>query len=109
MESLKGKGISDSSSTLSNFLCVAKNLEKKKPFVPRDKNDQIYTTALYIHRYILWFSYAFRVCSKSVSAIRYIRPVTVVGAAITHKMFDAVTKPLSATDGPVKFFLGPCG
>ena len=33
-----------------------------RKLVPRDKNDQISTTSLYIHSYILWFSYAFRVC-----------------------------------------------
>ena len=54
--SLKGKVISNSSFTLTN-LCVARNLEKKKPFVPRDKNDQTCNTALYIHGYILWFRY----------------------------------------------------
>ena len=27
----------------------------------------------------------------------------------THKMFDAGTKHLSATDGQLKVFLGPCG
>ena len=92
---------------LSNFLCVARNLEKKT-FVPRDKNDQICTTALYKHGYILWVSYAFKVCSKSVPEIRYIWPVIVVGAVITHKMFDAGTKHLSAIDGQLKVFLGPC-
>ena len=56
--------------------------------------------------YILWFSYAFKVCSKSVSEIRYIRPVIVVRAVMTHKMFDTWTKHLSATDGLLK---GPCG
>ena len=30
LESLKGKVISNSSFTLSNFLCVARNLEKQK-------------------------------------------------------------------------------
>ena len=94
---------------LSNFLCVARNLEKKTPFVPRDKNDQICTTTLYIHDYILWFSYAFKVCSKSVSEIRYIHPVIVVGAVIMHKMFDTGTKLLSATDDQLNVFLGPCG
>ena len=34
-----------------------------------------------------------------ISEIRYIRPVIVVGAVIMHKMFDAGTKHLSATDG----------
>ena len=92
---------------LSNFLCVARNLEKKT-FVPRDKNDQICTTALYKHGYILWVSYAFKVCSKSVPEIRYIWPVIVVGAVITHKMFDAGIKHLSAIDGQLKVFLGPC-
>ena len=37
------------------------------------------------------------------------RPVIVVGAAITHKMFDAGTKHLSATDGQLKVFLSPYG
>ena len=46
---------------------------------------------LYMHGYILWF------------------PVTVVGAVITHKMFDAGTKRLSVTDDWLKVFLGPCG
>ena len=64
---------------------------------------------IYIHGYILWFSYAFKVCSKSVSEIQYIRPVIVVGAVITHKMFDAGIKHLSATDGQMKVFLGPWG
>ena len=36
-------------------------------------------------------------------------PVAVAGAVITHKMFDAGTKHLSATDGQLKVFLGPCG
>ena len=103
MESLKGKTISNSSFMLSNFFSVARNLERKKTFVPRNKNDQICTTALYIHSYILWFSYAFKVCSKSVSEIQYIRPVIFVGAAITDKIFDAGTKYLSATDGLLKF------
>ena len=31
------------------------------------------------------------------------------GAVIMHKMFDAGTKHLSATDGQLKVFLGPCG
>ena len=83
MESLKGKVISNFSFTLSNFLCVARNLEKNKPFIPRDKNDQICTTALYIHSYILWFLSAFNN-----------HPVLVVGAMIMHKMFDAGTKHL---------------
>ena len=74
LESLKGKVISNSSFTLSNFLCVARNLGKKnEPFVPRDKNDQI------------------------------------IGAVIIHQKFDARTKHLSATDGQLKVFLGPCG
>ena len=72
--------------------------EKNKPFVPRDKNDQICTTALYIHGYILGFSYAFKVCSKSVSEIWCTDLVIVVGAVITYKMYDAGTKHLSATD-----------
>ena len=76
-------------------MCSQKIRKKTaKIFVPRDKKDQICTTALYIHGYILWFSYAFKVCSKSVSEIRYIRPVIVVGAVITHKTFDAGTKHL---------------
>ena len=71
---------------LSNLLCVARNLEKQnKPFVPRDKNNQICATALYIYGYILWFSYAFKVCSKSESEIWYICPVIVVAAVIMHK------------------------
>ena len=110
MESLKSKVISNSSFTLGSFLCVARNLERKnKPFVPQDKNDQTCTTSLYIHSYILWFAYAFKVCSKSVSEIRYIHPMIVVGAMITHKMFDAGIKHLPATDGQLKVFLGPCG
>ena len=68
MESLKGKVSSNSSFTLSN-LCVARNLEKNKQFVPRGKNDQICTTPLYIHCYILWRSFAFKVCSKSAPEI----------------------------------------
>ena len=58
---------------------------------------------------ILWFSYAFKICSKSVSEIGYIYPVIVDGAVIMHKMFDAGTKHLSATDDQLKVFLGPCG
>ena len=90
-------------------MCSHKFRKKSKKFVPRDKNDQICTTALYIHGYILWFSYAFKVCSKSVFEIWYIHPVIVVGAVITHKMFDTGTKHLLATDGQLKVFLGPCG
>ena len=66
-------------------MCSHKFRSKNKPFVPRDKNDQICTTALYIHGYILWFLYTFKVCSKLVSEIWHIHPVTVVGAVITHK------------------------
>ena len=65
--------------------------------------------ALYIHSYILWFSHDFKDCSKPVSEIRYIHPVVAVGAVITHKMFDAGTKHLLATDGQLKVFLGACG
>ena len=90
-------------------MCSQKFRKKKKTFVPRDKNDQICTTALYIHGYILWFSYTFKVCSKSVSEIRYICLVIAVGAVIMHKMFDAGTKHLSPTDDQLKVFLGPCG
>ena len=89
-------------------MCSQK-FKKKNPFLPRDKNDQICTTALHIHDYNLWFSYAFRVCSKSMSEIWYNHPLIVVGAVITHKMFDTWTKHLSATDGQLKVFLGPCG
>ena len=71
---------------------------KKTKFVPKDKNDQICTTALYIHSYILWFLSAFNN-----------HPVLVVGAMIMHKMFDAGTKHLSATGGLLKVFLGPYG
>ena len=60
-------------------------------------------TASYIHSYILWFSYAFKVCSKSGSEIRYICPMIVVGAVITHKMFNTGTKHLSAKDGQLSF------
>ena len=95
MENLNGKVISVSRFTLSNFLCV---VFKHLPFVPRDKNDQICTTALYIHSYILWFLSAFNN-----------HPVLVVGAMIMHKMFDAGTKHLSATGGLLKVFLGPYG
>ena len=90
-------------------MCSHKFRKKSKQFVPRDKNDQICTTALYIHGYILWFSYAFKVCSKSVFEIWYIHPAIVVGAVIMHKMFDTGTKHLLATDGQLKVFLGPCG
>ena len=91
-------------------LCVARNFEKNnKTFVPRDENNQVWATALYIHGYILWFPYPFKVCLKSVSEIWYIRPVIVVGAVIMHKMFETLTKHLSATDGQLKVFQGPCG
>ena len=43
-----------------------------------------------------------------MSEIWYIHPVIVVGVVITHKMFDAGTKHLSATDGHLNVFLGPC-
>ena len=33
----------------------------------------------------------------------------VVGAVIMHNMFETETKHLSATDGQLKVFLGPCG
>ena len=62
--------------------------KKKKAFVPRDKNDQISTRVLYIHGYILWFSYALKVCSKSVSEIWYICPVIVVGVVIFYLFID---------------------
>ena len=62
-----------------------------------------------MHGYILCFSYAFKVCSKSVSEILYIHPVIVDRAVITHEMFDARTKHLSATDGQLKIFLSPSG
>ena len=88
-------------------MCSQKIRKKNKLFVPRDKNDQICTTALYISGYILWFSYAFKVFSKSVSKIPYTRPVVVVGAVVMHKMFTAGTKHLSATDSQLKVFLGP--
>ena len=58
---------------------------------------------------MLWFSYAFKFCSKSLPEIQYIRPVVVVGVVITHKMFGTGTKYLSATDGQLKVFLGLCG
>ena len=61
------------------------------------------------HGYILWFSYAFKVCLKSMSEMSYISPVIVVGAVITHKIFDPGTKHLWAIDGQLKVFLGPCG
>ena len=77
LENLKGKVISNSSFMLSKFLCVARNLLKKQTFVPKDKNDQICTTALYIHSYILWLLSAFNN-----------PPVLVVGAMIMHKMFE---------------------
>ena len=63
-----------------------------------------YVLQLYINGYILWFSYAFKVCSKSVSEIRYIPPVIVVGGVMTHKIFDAGKKYLSTTDGHLKRF-----
>ena len=105
LENLKGKVISNPSFTLSNFLCVATNLEKtNKPFVPRDKNDQICPTALYVHGYILWFSYAFKVCSKSMSEIRYILLVVVVRAAITHKMLERWDKTFISNTWPAESF-----
>ena len=53
---------------------------------------EITTITSYTCGYILWFSDAFSFCSKSVSKIAYIGPVIVVGAVITHKMFDGGTK-----------------
>ena len=103
LESLKGKVISNSSFTLRNFLCVARNLERKTNHLFMETKMIKYVLRLYIYGYILWFSYAFKVCSKSVSEIQYIRPVIFVGAAITDKIFDAGTKYLSATDGLLKF------
>ena len=76
-------------------MCSQKFRKKSKPLVPRDKNDQTCTTALYIHSYSLWFSYDFKVCSKSVSEIRYIC-LMIVGAVIIHKMFDTGAKHLPA-------------
>ena len=53
--------------------------------------------------------FCFYMLSKFVqSQCPYIRPVTVVGAARTHKIFDAGTKYLSGTDNQLKVFLGPC-
>ena len=65
----------------------------------------VYTTTFYGFHMLSKFSYAF----KSVSEIRYICPVIVVGAVIMHNMFETETKHLSATDGQLKVFLGPCG
>ena len=76
--------------------------KNNKPLVPRCKNDQICAKTLYIHSFILWFLYAFKVCSKSVFEIQYIHPVIVVGTVILHKMFDAGTKHLSAADDQLK-------
>ena len=53
----------------------------------------------------IWFQSLFKV----VSQFRYIAPVIVVGAVITHKMFDTETKHLSATRDQLKVFLHPCG
>ena len=58
---------------------------------------------------MLWFSYAFKVYSRSGSEIQYFRPMIAVGAVITHKMFDVGLKHLSETDGQLKVFLDPCG
>ena len=71
-------------------MCNQKFRKKNKPFVPRDKNDQTCTIALYIQGYILWFLYPFKVCLKSAIA---------VGAVIMHKMLVTGTKHLSANDG----------
>ena len=48
---------------LSNFLCVARNLEKKK-FVSRDKNDQIFTT-VYIYRATFYGFHMLSKCAQS--------------------------------------------
>ena len=92
MDSLKCKVISNSSFTLSfssfNFLCVARNLEKKnKTFVHTDK---YVTTALATWLRFMVFN-ALKYCSKLVSEIRYIHPVIVVAPVIRHKMLDAGT------------------
>ena len=44
-----------------------------------------------------------------MSKIWYNHSLIVVGDVITHKMFDTWTKHLSATDGHLNVFLGPCG
>ena len=60
-----------------------------------------YVLQLYI--YTATF-YGFYILSKFVQ-IWFTRPVIVVGAVITHKMCDAGTKDLSATDARLKSFL----
>ena len=71
-------------------------------------------TKYVLQLYIYWLSFMVFICFQnlfkvSVSEIGYIYPVIVVGAVIMHKMFDAGTKHLSATDDQLKVFLGPCG
>ena len=94
-------------------MCSQKFRNKDKPFVPKDKMTK-YVLRLYIYTasYILWFSDDFNYCSKSVSEIRYTRPMIFVGDVRMHKMSDVRTKLLSATffsNGQLKVFLGPCG
>ena len=92
-------------------MCSQKFRKKNKPFVPRDKNDQICTMALFIYTqlHFMVFIYLQSFFKVIVSEIQYIHPVVVVGTVIMHKMFCAGTKHLSATDDQLKVFLGPCG
>ena len=106
LESDKGKVISNSSFMLSNFLCVARNLEKKNLFL-ETKMTKYLLQFIYTGLHFMVF-----ICFQSVLKVIemwYIRLVIVVGAVITYKIFDTGTKHLSATDGQLKFFLGPCG
>ena len=49
LESLKGKVISNSSFTLSNFLCVARNLEKKTNHFFLEAKMTKYVLQLYMY------------------------------------------------------------
>ena len=71
-------------------MCGQKFREKNHLFLETKMTK--YVLQLYI--YTATF-YGFHMLSKFVQSqceIRYIRPVIVVGAVITHKMFDAGTK-----------------
>ena len=68
----------------------------------------MYYSSIYIQLNFMVFI-CFQSLLKVNAEIQYICPVIAVGAVIMHKMFDTRTKQLSAKDGQLKVFLGPCG
>ena len=86
-------------------MCSQKFRKKKIHFF-LETNRTKYVLQLYIHDYILWFWYAFRVCIKSMSEMQYIHAVIVVVAGITQNVWRW-DKTFIRNRWPVKVFLGP--